>query len=100
MKEPSHDVAGEPGRGVEAGGGAVGGEVVRTADTLRCGEAAAEPVADDGADRLGLGGGVAALLAGLAGAAVADGEGPVVQQVAAEGDGVVAVVVVGGVVRL
>jgi hypothetical protein len=100
LEEAGHDVAGEPGGGVEAGGGGVGGEVVRAADTLRGGEAAAEPVADDGADRLGFRGGVAPLLAGLAGAAVADRDGPVVEQVAAEGDGVMPVVVLLGVVGL
>jgi len=100
VEEAGHDVAGEPGRGVEAGRGAVGGEAVGTADALGGREPAAEPVADDGADRLGLGRGVAALLAGLAGAAVADRDGPVVEQVAAEGDGVMPVVVLLGVVGL
>jgi hypothetical protein len=99
-EEAGHHVAGEPGGGVEAGCGAEGGQPVGAADALRRGEASAESVADEGLNLLGSRRGVAQLAASLAGPTITDRDGPVVEQVAAQGDRVVAVVVVFQAVRL
>src|SRR5437763_1702644 len=58
LKEPGHDFARQPGCGIEAGCGAERGQPVGAADPLRRGQAAAEPVADHGAQGAGFGGGI------------------------------------------
>jgi hypothetical protein len=63
--EPIHDVGGQPGSGIEAGAFVQGRKPVGAADTLRRGQAAAEPVAQDRTQHVGLGGAVAALLSTL-----------------------------------
>jgi hypothetical protein len=47
-KEPGHDLARQPGRGIEARSGTESGQAVRAADPLPGRQAAAEPVADHG----------------------------------------------------
>jgi hypothetical protein len=98
LEEQGHDVAGEPGRRVEARGGAEGGEAVRTADVPGSGDAAAKAVADYRLHVIGLRGGIAQLVSSLAGAAVADGHRPAIEQIAADSHRTMAMVVHLGVV--
>ena len=80
-KEPGHDLARPRRRGIEARSRTESGQAVRAADPLRGRQAAAEPVADHGLYRFGFGIGKADFPPGLPGAALADGDRPVIEQV-------------------
>src|SRR4051794_20639073 len=89
LEGPGHDLARQPGRGVESRCGPEVRQPVDTADPPASRQPAAESVADDRPHRVG----IAEFPPGLPGAVVADGYGPFIEQVAAHRRLVAAVVV-------
>src|SRR5262245_40828049 len=99
-EEAGHDIAGQPGGGVEAGRRAEGRQPIGAANALGGREAPPQPVADDRSDLVGPWACEAEQSPALADAAIADGDRPVVEQVLAEDEFVPAVMVPVGVVSL
>jgi hypothetical protein len=98
LEEIGHHLVWQPCRRVKAWCRTQGSQAVRAADQFGSRKSAAESVTDDGSHLLDLRAGEPLLLAALTGTAVMNGDGPVIEQITADGELVAAVMVLLSVV--